>query len=159
MASVSISAINYFLPIFAFLLVFIVVYALLKKTEVLGGNEPIMIFVSLIIASFFIVEASLVDFIRLSTSWISVLIIVVFFVILIIGFLPGKEPLGFLSKGNWFAWVVLIALVVIFIVSFGYIFHWTLQWSEVKNWFSTEWFGFILLLIIAAVVAVIIKKK
>jgi len=159
MAGVSVSAINYFLPIFAFLLVFIVVYALLKKTEVLGGNEPVMIFVSLILASFFIVEASLVDFIKLSTSWISVLIIVVFFVILIIGFLPGKEPLGFLSKGNWFAWVVLIALVVIFILSFGYIFHWTLQWSEVKTWFSTEWFGFILLLIIAAVVAAVIKKK
>jgi hypothetical protein len=159
MAGVSVSAINYFLPIFAFLLVFIVVYALLKKTEVLGGNEPVMIFVSLILASFFIVEASLVDFIKLSTSWISVLIIVVFFVILIIGFLPGKEPLGFLSKGNWFAWVVLIALVVIFILSFGYIFHWTLQWYEVKTWFSTEWFGFILLLIIAAVVAAVIKKK
>ncbi|MFA5061173.1 MAG: hypothetical protein WC494_02570 [Candidatus Pacearchaeota archaeon] len=159
MAGVSVSTINYFLPIFAFLLVFIVVYALLKKTEVLGGNEPVMIFVSLILASFFIVEASLVDFVRVSTGWVSVLIIVVFFVILIIGFLPGKEPLGFLSKSNWFAWVVLIALVVIFILSFGYIFHWTLQWSEVKTWFSTEWFGFILLLIIAAVVAVIIKKK
>lgn len=159
MAAVSVSAINYFLPIFAFLLVFIVVYALLKKTEVLGGNEPVMIFVSLIIASFFIVEASLVDFVKLSTGWMSVLIIVVFFVILIIGFLPGKEPLGFLSKGNWFAWVVLVALVVIFILSFGYVFHWTLQWSEVKTWFSTEWFGFILLLIVAAIVAAIIKKK
>ena len=66
----SLSALSYFIPIFAFLLVFIVIYAILKKTGVLGGGEPVMLFVSLILSSFFILEASLVEFIRVSyTCW------------------------------------------------------------------------------------------
>jgi hypothetical protein len=157
--AVSVSAISYFLPIFAFLLVFIVIYAILKKTQVLGGNEPVMLFVSLILASFFIVEASLIEIVKFSSAWISVLIVAVFFLILVIGLLPWKEPFGFLTKGNWFAWVVLISIVVIFIVTSGYVFHWAITWGEVMEWFGTEWFGMILLLIIAAVVAFIIKGK
>ena len=81
-AQASISAIGYFMPIFAFLLVFIVVYALLKKTEVLGTAEPIMLFISFILAGFFIVEASLVEFVQLGSAWFSVLVVLIFFILL-----------------------------------------------------------------------------
>ncbi len=157
--SISISAINYFIPIFAFLLVFIVIYALLKKTGILGGNEPVMLFVSLILASFFVIETSLIEIVKFSSAWISVLVIAVFFLILIIGFLPWKEPFDFLTKGSWFSWVVLALIIVIFIVTSGYVFHWAITWGEVTTWVGTEWFGMILLLVIAAVVAFIIKGK
>ena len=79
-AQASISAIGYFMPIFAFLLVFIVVYALLKKTEVLGTAEPIMLFISFILAGFFIVEASLVEFVQLGSAWFSVFVVLIFFI-------------------------------------------------------------------------------
>ena len=159
MAAISVSAIQYFLPVFAFLLVFIVVYALLKKTQVIGGSEGIMLFISLILASFFVIESSLVDFVILSSSWVSVLIIIVFFIVALLGFMPWKEPFGFLTKRNWFAWVLLAAVLGIFIVSSAYVFHWAISWGEFNEWINTDWFGMILLLVIAGIVALIIKGK
>ena len=126
-AEASVSAIGYFMPIFAFLLVFIVIYALLMKTKVLGDNQPVMLFISFILSSFFIVQASLVEFVKFTSAWFSVIIIAVFFLIALLGFLPGKEPFAFLGKGNWFSWAFLFAVILFFIVSSAYVFNWVVS--------------------------------
>jgi hypothetical protein len=153
------SAGSFFIPIFAFLLIFIVVYALLKKTGAIGGNEPVMLFVSFILATFFILEVSLVEFVRFSSAWITVVIIAVFFLIAIIGFLPGKEPLGFLTKGNWLAWTVLALIVGVFLFSSIYVFNWVVNYELISSWLSSEWFGMIILILIAVAVSYVITKK
>jgi len=157
MAVVPIGALGYFVPIFAFLLVFIVVYALLAKTGILGGSQAIMLFISFILASFFVVQASLVEFIEFSSAWFAVLVIGLFFLLVVLAFLPGKEPLAFLTASNWFSWVVLGAIIALFIISSAYVFNWALNWELVKTWFNSEVMGMILLLIIAAVVSWKIK--
>lgn len=153
----SVSVIGYFVPIFAFLLVFVVVYALLKKTEVVGGNEPIMLFISFILASFFIVEASLVDFVKFSSAWFGAGVVALFFLLVVLAFLPGKDPLGFLTKNDWFSWFMLGLIMLFFIVSAAYVFNWVLDWGMINDWFSSDWFGMILLLVIAGVVSWKIK--
>ena len=70
--------VNYFLPIFSFLLVFIVIYALLHKTKILGENQPILLLVSLIMASFFIVNVNLVEYVEFTASWFVVIAILFF---------------------------------------------------------------------------------
>ncbi len=157
MAVASLSMIGYFVPIFAFLLVFIVIYAMLVKTQILGGSSPVMLFVSFILSSFFIVEANLVDFVQFSSAWMSVLIFVLFFVLVILAFIPGIKIGEFFGKGNWFAWVLLVGVLVVFVVSSAYVFNWAVNWGMVKDWFGTDWFGMILLLIIAGVVSWKIK--
>jgi len=157
-AEASVSFIGYFMPIFAFLLVFIVIYALLFKTKVLGDNSPVMIFVSFILASFFIVQASLVEFVKFTSAWFSVVVLVVFFLIALLGFLPGKEPFAFLGKGNWFSWTILGVIVAVFVISSAYVFNWAVNWGMVQGWFDTSWFGMILLLAVAALVSWKIKK-
>jgi len=157
MVSASLSAIGYFVPIFAFLLVFIVIYALLVKTQILGGSSAVMLFISFVLASFFVVEASLVEFVRFGSAWFSVVVIGVFFLLLILAFLPGDNPLKFLTKHDWFSWAMLIVILVFFIVSSSYVFNWALSWGAVKDWFSSDWFGMILLLVIAGVVSWKIK--
>jgi len=154
-----ISVLGYFVPIFAFLLVFIVIYALLFKTEILGENHAVMLFVSFILASFFIIEASLVEFVQFSSAWFAVLVVAVFFLIALLGFLPGKEPFEFLGigKGNWFSWAILGVVVAFFIISSAYVFNWVINWEMFGGWASDGWFGMILLLIIAAVVSWKIK--
>jgi len=137
----------------------IVIYALLIKTKVLGDNYIVAIFISLILAGFFIVEASLVEFIKFSSAWFSTGVVLVFFILLLLAFLPGKEPLEFLTKGNWFAWVILGAIVALFIVSSAYVFNWALNWGMIQDWFHTEWFGMILLIIIAIIVSVVLAKS
>jgi len=155
--SASLSAIGYFVPIFAFLLVFIVVYALLVKTQILGGSSWVMLFISFVLASFFIVQASLVDFIQFSSAWFGVIVIGVFFLMLVLAFLPGDSPLGFLTKNDWFSWAMLIVILVLFVISAAYAFNYAVNWGEVQDWFGSDWFGMVLLLVIAAVVSWKIK--
>ncbi len=153
----SLSVIGYFMPIFAFLLVFIVVYALLAKTKVLGESPAVMLFISFILSSFFIVEVSLVDFVQFSSAWFGVIVVGLFFLIVILAFVPGIKIGEFFGKGNWFAWVLLGGMILFFIFSSAYIFNWVVNWGLIQSWFSTDWFGMILLLIIAAVVSSKIK--
>jgi len=157
-AEVSLSAVSYFLPILAFLLVFIVIYALLKKTGVLGGTESVMLFVSFILASFFVVEASLVEFVEFSSAWFGVIVIGVFFLIAVLGFIPVKEPFAFLSNKNWFSWLILGLIVAFFIISSAYVFNWTINWDLIDGKYS-DWWGMILLLVVALVVSFTVTKK
>ena len=157
MVVASVSAFGYFVPIFAFLLVFIVVYALLAKTGILGGSQAVMLFISFILAAFFIVQASLVEFIQFTSAWFGVMVIGLFFLLVVIAFLPGKEPLNFLVKGNWFSWVVLGLIIALFIISSAYVFNWAFNWEMVGTWLRGDVGGMILLLIIAAVVSWKIK--
>jgi hypothetical protein len=159
MVVASLSAIGYFMPIFAFLLVFIVIYALLKNTKVLGTSEPVMLFVSLILASFFIVEVSLVEFVQFSSAWFSTLVIAVFFLVLILAFIPGIKIGEFLGKNNWFAWTLLVIMVVFFIFSSVYVWNWAINWGMFGSWFDSEWSGLILLVAIAGAVSFVLTKK
>ncbi len=152
-SEVPLSAIGYFMPIFAFLLVFIVIFAILKKTDILGDNSAVSVFISFIISSFFVVEASLVEFIQFNSAWFAVGTVSLFFIITLVAFLPWKEPFEFMVKGNWFSWVILGIIAAFFVVSSAYVFNWVVDWGMVQEWFNTEWFGMILLLLIAAVVS------
>jgi len=83
-AEASVSAMGYFMPIFAFLLVFIVIYALLIKTKVLGENQPVMLFISFIFALLgFLPGKEPFAFLGKGNwfSWVILGVIVAFFVI------------------------------------------------------------------------------
>ncbi len=151
--------ISYFLPIFSFLLVFIVLYAILQKTHVLGDNPSISILISLILSSFFIVETQLVDFVNFTASWMTVIFITIFIFSTVLAFLPGKEPLAFLTKGSWFSWTILVVLVIFFITSATHVFNLAINWAMLRTWAQTEWFGFILLAVIATIISIVLKKS
>lgn len=154
----SIAGISYFLPILSFLLVFVLVYALLKKTEVLGDNDGINLLISFILAVFFIVEASFVDFVNFSTAWAVVFIVCVFLIMLLIGFV-GKDALGTITGNKAVAWVLLAGIIIFFIISSAYTFNWAVNWQQVTDWAYTDWFGMVLLLVVAGVVSWVIAHK
>ncbi len=156
---VSLSAVGYFMPIFSFLLVFIVVYALFAKTKILGDGPAVMLFVSFILSIFFIEEVNLVKFVQLSSAWFGVLVVSLFFLIVILAFVPGINLSKFFGKGNWFAWVLLVLMFSFFIFSSVYIWNWVVNWNMIQGWFNTSWFGMILLLVIAGVVSFVLTKK
>lgn len=157
--AVSVTGIGFFIPIFAFLFVFVVVYAMLKKTEVLGTSDFIMILISFILASFFILQASLVEFVRFTSAWFSVGVIALFFLLVGISFLPGdKSPKIFEGKA-WPGYVVLGLMIMFFIVSAGYIFDLAVNWQRMSGMFDNDIFGAVILIVIAVVVAARITKK
>lgn len=148
-----------FLPIFAFLLVFIVIYALLVKSNVLGDNKSVALFISLLMASFFVVQASLVEFVQEVSGWVSVLVIVIFFLLLAVAFSPGENPLQILTAKSWFNWVILGAVIGIFILVSSYVFNWVINWGLISEWINSTWFGWVLLLIIALIVSRVLVKS
>ena len=77
-------------------------------------------------------------------------------IMLLIGFTHGKLDV---IRKPWLAWVLLVALIVFFVISSAFTFNWAVNWDKVQNWFNTDWFGFVLLLIIAAVVSWVLAKK
>ncbi len=126
-----VSAITYFAPIAAFLLIFIVVFAVLAKYEVLGDSKFVNIIVGLIIASLFVSFAGLRDYVVTVVPWIAVLIIALFFILLLIAFI-GKNA-EFMTKGVGL--IVVILLVVIFIVSAFVVF------SDLSSYLPGPGFG------------------
>lgn len=158
MVTADISSINYFLPIFSFLLVFVVVYAVLKKTKILGDNNGVSLFISLILATFFIVNTKMVEFVEFSSSWFVVFLICLLFIMMFLGFM-GKDSLKLIAENKGVAWVAFGLLIIAFIVSGSRIFQWIIEWDKIQAWFKTEWFGMILLIVIAGVVAFVLNKK
>jgi hypothetical protein len=157
-------------PVFTFLFVFAVIYALLAKTKVIGDSKFLHLIIGFIVASVFIAFSSLELFVRTLIPWFIVLIIVLFFVLLIAGFVT-KDWEKIMNPG--LTWVFIILLGIVFFVSalyvFNPIFHSTLGIapsdgesvvSQIRDWASSSSVGgFIVLVIVAGIVAWVITKK
>jgi hypothetical protein len=157
-------------PVFTFLFVFVVIYALLAKTKIIGDSKFVHLVMGFIIASVFIAFSSLELFVRTLIPWFIVLVVVLFFVLIIVGF-ATKDMHKFL--GNKFAWIFIIFLAIVFLISalyvFNPIFHPTLGLSpgegesivsQIRDWISSSSAGgFIALVVIAGIVAWVITKK
>jgi len=118
-----------------------------------------MLFVSFILSTFFIIEAKLVEFVQFSSAWFSVGVVGLFFLVVILAFIPGIDIGEFFGKNNWFAWMLLVLIIVFFVTSSAYVFNWVINWQSIQTWFGSEWFGMILLLIIAGIVSYVLTKK
>jgi hypothetical protein len=147
---------NFLLPVFSFLFIFVLIYAVLAKTKVLGENKFIHIFISFLLAILFLVRTSLVEFVNLSAAWFAVFLVCIFFILLVIAFTHGKVDVV-MNKGV--AWVLVGLLIVLFIFSSSMVFNWALNWTDVQGWFATPLFGTLLLLVIGFIAAYILSKK
>ncbi len=162
-----ISGLNFFMPIFSFLLVFVVVYALLAKFKIIGESKWVLVFVSLIVAIIFMSFSSLKLYVETIIPWFVVLLVIVFLVLLM-GFFTSKD---WIPK-SWFAWVVIIILIIIFLISairvFNPVFHpdlgitsgqGTSMLEQIKEYAEGGIIGSVLLVIIAAIVAWVLTRK
>jgi len=158
--AVDISGIGYFMPIFGFLFIFIIVYALLAKTKLLGDSKAINAIIALVVAIIFAVFASTQEYIRQVTPWFAVLMIVLFFVLIIIGL--SQQKIADIMK-PWAVWVFIIALILVFLIVAIKVFPDTFGnvWSDIVYFFinNAKIAGAIVLLIIGGIVVWIVTKK
>ncbi len=106
-----VSSITYFAPILAFLLVFVVVFAVLFKTKVLGELLFVQLLTSFIISSIFVSAASAREYIVSVSTWFGVLAVSLFFLLFLLNFI-GKW-----ADEKWIAYLAVIILLIIFLVS------------------------------------------
>ena len=70
MVAVDVSGISYFAPILAFLIVFVIIFAVLNKTKIFGEvNNWVLLFVSFLVATVFVSAAGVRDYVLTITPW------------------------------------------------------------------------------------------
>ena len=154
--AIDISGLEFFVPVLGFLFVFVIVYALLAKTKILGDNKFINLIISFIIAIIFATVSSVQEYVKTVTPWFVVLVIALFFILIIIGL--SQHKLGDIMKPG-FVWVFIILLILVFLIAATKVF--SPAWWDVKDFIINEGrlVGGILLLIIAGIIAWVITKK
>jgi hypothetical protein len=173
MAEINIAGLYFFMPVFSFLFVFLIVYAILLKTKILGEGKFVIALISFVIAiifmSFSTANFSTDQYVRTIVPWFAVLLVCVFLVLVLAG-LSTKDLGGIMN--NKFAWVVIAILIIIFVLAairvFNPVFHPEYGitsgdrpqvLSQIANLFNNSVGGSILLLIIAIIVAWVITRK
>jgi len=163
-----ISGIYFFMPVFSFLFVFFIVYAILAKTKILGDSGFVNVLVSFIMAIIFMSFSSLELYVQTIIPWFIVLFVCVFLVLLVAGL--ATKDLKWIM-GSTFGWVVVGILVIIFLISAVYVFNPVLHpdlglasgegtslFEQMRGAFGGKILGTVLLVIIAGAVAWFLTK-
>jgi hypothetical protein len=162
----------YFMPIIAFLLVFILSYAILSRTKILGKNNFIHIFVSFLIAVLFVSYSAMSEVTRLAIPWVAVLLVILFCMLLVVAFVGNMDAI---LKNKILGVAVIVIILIIFLISAIQVFapiikpYLPTSTSEagaesnllqVKHvLFNPAVMGMIILLIVAAIASWIVTKK
>ncbi|VVB78638.1 Uncharacterised protein [uncultured archaeon] len=166
----NISSIFFFMPVISFLFVFVVVFAILAKTKILGDGR-VNVIVSFIMAIIFMNFSSLDLFVRTITPWFIVLLICLFFILVVLGF-STKSLDKIMTPG--FGWAFVIILIIVFLIAairvFNPVFHPSLILTsggegspgiiwQIRQMLDSQIMGSILLLVVGGVVAWVLTKK
>lgn len=151
-----VSWLAYYMPLFGFLFVFTVMYAILAKTKVLGEQMGTNLIVSFVFAIIFISFAPGLDYVQTVTPWFVVLVTLLLFFMMIVGLAQGDVDKFMTSK---ISWAFLGLLAVIFLWSAIVVFNPFFQPYIDQFRFSDSASGAILLLIIAAAASWVITRK
>jgi len=164
-----VSVIAYFAPVWAFLAVFIIMFALLVKTGVLGDNKLLILFLSFVIASLFITAATVQQYVLTIIPWMAVLVISLFFILVLIGFVGNAE---WMHKGLGIT--VVIVAIIVFVVSGIKVFYsvispyfpWSINYGTnaealiLSDWlFSGPVLGAIFILILSGIISWVLVKS
>jgi hypothetical protein len=166
--AVDLSGIAFFLPIVSFLLVMVVVFAVLKKTEILGESKFIQLLIAFLLATLFVTVGSVRQYVETITPWFAVLLVSLVFLLALIG-LVGKKT-EFMTKGIGI--LAVIVLIIVFLVSGIFVFGNVIApylpggtpddaaLSGFTGWlYSGPVLGAIILLVVAGVVSWVLTKK
>tara|TARA_Y100000310_G_C20221182_1_gene595841 strand:- start:52 stop:585 length:534 start_codon:yes stop_codon:yes gene_type:complete len=165
---------GYLAPVIAFLLVVLVLVAVLLKTEILGESKWLNVFVSLAVASLFVSAAGSRDYVLTVVPWFGALIVSVFILLFLLGFVGGKdEDLKGIHGGLRIG--VVIASTLIFLVSAFVVFSDSLysylpgpgfgSGGDIKLIFFLDWLyssrviGAAILLVVSALVSWVVVRE
>lgn len=160
MAGIDLSGVSFILPIATFVLVFAVMYAVLKKTELLGDNEFTNAIVALVFGIIILSFSDVRSYLELVSPWFVLLFVLMFFVLVLGGFMLTKDITKIARPEVAWVFIGLLALAFL-IIGYG---HFGLAHNSgfhvFKDWlFRSDVWGTIVLGVVALVVALVIARK
>jgi len=157
---VDVTGLSYFMPIIGFVFVFVIVYALLSKTKLLGESNVINLIIAAIVAIIFITMASAQHYVETVTPWFVILVIALFFMLIIVGM--SQQKIGDVIKPG-FVKVFIALLILVFLFSAIKVFPSTMgnAWDDITKFVTNESriAGAIILIIIGGLTAWAVSKK
>lgn len=159
MATLNLSGLSFFMPLFSFLFVFLIVYSVMAKTKLLGEEKFTNIFVSFIVSIIFAIMVPSADYVAKVTPWFVILLVSLFLIMMLVSFTPVKLD-SFMKP--WFVWVFVVTLLIIFVVSAARVFPVTFDesWGTITKFVTTQskFAGALILLAVAALVSYLITS-
>jgi hypothetical protein len=152
-----VSGISYALPVFTFVLVFVILFAVLKKTQILGGNAAIDVIVSIIIAVIFLSLTDVRTFVEDIVPWFVVVSLLAMFFLFFIMFVVVKEPEKLLKPWTAFLFIIILAVIVLYIFYNHFDVGTNSSFIDLKHWL-VHYKGSVWLAIVGIIVAWIVVK-
>ena len=114
---------EYFLPAFTFLFIFVITYAVLDKFKLLGENKGVKLIAAFSIAILFLFSTDALQFVNFITPWFIVLVIIAMFLIALFMFMGVKEKtmVEAVGKGE-VVWPIIIISIILLIISLVHVF-------------------------------------
>ena len=108
------------LPIFGFVLVFALIYAILARTKILGESKAINSIISLVLGIIFISFSSVREYITNSVSVFTALLVISFFFLMLIVFIVIKDDWSKFTKPLGIVFIILMAIMLIAVVFYTF---------------------------------------
>jgi Ni/Fe-hydrogenase subunit HybB-like protein len=148
--------------ILPFLLIFVIVFALLQKTKLLGdGKKQIDAIVAFVIGLIFVGVAYPKDVVNNMVLFLVVAIIVALVVLMLWGFISGSEMKEGILTNTAVKWIVGIVIFIAVIIALLWAtgFEGTaLDFLFRQSWSKTFWTNVAFVVVIGIVLAIVIKS-
>ena len=118
--AVDVSFLSEGMPILAFALVFVLAYAILAKTKILGENKWINSIISIILALIFITFTSIREYLMNITPWFAVLLTILFFLFLMVAFALKTSEWKKFTKPMAIVFIILLGIVALVAVFYTF---------------------------------------
>lgn len=114
---------NYLLPVFSFIFVFAVSYALLDKFKLIGTNTAVKSAAAFSMGLLFLFSGAAMEFVNFITPWFVVLIIIAFFLLALFMFMGVKEESwpGVIADVR-VHWTVIIIIIILLFIAISHVF-------------------------------------
>ena len=111
------SILTYLTPLFTFLFILVLSYAVLDKFKLMGESPVLKGIASLSIAMIFILSGRMIKVVNLATPWFMLMIIFGFFLLAMLMFMGVKEDaIAKTAAGGAVVWAVFIVSIVLFVI-------------------------------------------
>lgn len=118
-----ISLLEYFLPVFTFLFVFVVLYAVLDKFKLIGDNKGVKLLAAFSVSILFLFSSDALNLINFITPWFIVFVVIAMFLIALFMFIGVKEEALVKRVGSGeVIWPIIIISIILLIVALVHVF-------------------------------------
>ncbi|MBR9701435.1 hypothetical protein GOV13_00770 [Candidatus Pacearchaeota archaeon] len=143
-----------------FILIWTIVFAILRKTKILGENQQVDSLVAFVIGFIFISVLQPKEIVSNMVLFLTVALIVMFVGLLLWGFVSGKSMGSDILSANWAKWVAGIVIVVAVIIALVYsagIDNALISLLFQQSWSGTFWTNAAFIVVVAAALALVLR--